>query len=62
MVFNIYSITASSFRYEDKLEGSSNYLQWKVRISIVLNENKMWNFINTTVVPPANDPISLDLH
>lgn len=53
---------ATSVQYKDKLEGSSNYLQWKVQISVVLKENKLWNFVNTTVVPPVYDPTELDLH
>jgi hypothetical protein len=53
---------ASSIRYEDRLEGISNYLQWKVRIAVVLRENKLWNFVSTTVTVPLSDPISLDLH
>jgi hypothetical protein len=32
---------ATSVRYEDRLEGASNYLQWKVRITSVLKENKL---------------------
>jgi hypothetical protein len=53
---------ATSVRYEDRLEGASNYLQWKVRITTVLKENKLWAFASTTVTPPSSDPIALDLH
>ena len=49
-------------RFEDRLDGISNYLQWKVRIAAVLKENKISNFVNAVVVSPKNDPISLDLH
>jgi hypothetical protein len=52
----------SSIRFEDRLEGVSNYLQWKVRISSVLKENKLWSFANTIVPVPASDPIALDVH
>jgi hypothetical protein len=52
----------SSLRFEDRLEGISNYLQWKVRIAIVLRENKLWEFVSTIVTVPSSDPISLDLH
>ena len=55
-------IMALCVRFEDRLDGISNYLQWKVRIAAVLKENKIWNFVNTVVVSPKNDPISLDLH
>jgi hypothetical protein len=49
-------------RYEDWLDGISNYLQWKVRMSAILKENKIWSFVNTIVVVPSTDPIALDLH
>jgi hypothetical protein len=28
-------------RFEDRLDGISNYLQWKVQMSVVLKENKI---------------------
>jgi hypothetical protein len=52
----------SSIRFEDRLEGVSNYLQWKVRINSVLKENKLWSFANTIVPIPASNPIALDVH
>jgi hypothetical protein len=52
----------SSIRFEDRLEGISNYLQWKVRITSVLKENKLWSFANTIVLVPTSDPIALDVH
>ena len=63
-VFSARTVKIMAFcvRFEDRLDGISNYLQWKVRIAAVLKENKIWNFVNTVVVSPKNDPISLDLH
>jgi hypothetical protein len=43
------------------LDDISNYLQWKVRMSAVLKENKIWNYVSSVVVVPI-DPIALDLH
>jgi hypothetical protein len=51
----------SNIRFEDRLEGVSNYLQWKVRINSVLKENKLWSFANIVVVVPT-DPTTLDVH
>ena len=48
--------------FEDRLEGISNYLQLKVRITSVLKENKLWLFANIVVPVPASDPIALDVH
>ena len=53
---------AFSIRYEDRLEGVSNYLQWKVRMSAVLRENKMWSHVSTVVTVPSSDPVALDLY
>jgi hypothetical protein len=52
----------SSIKFEDRLEGISNSLQWKVRINSVLKESKLWLFVNTIVPVPASDPITLDVH
>ena len=49
-------------RYEDWLGGISNYLQWKVRMSTILSENKIWSFVSTIVVVPSTDPTAFDLH
>jgi gag-polypeptide of LTR copia-type len=53
---------AASIRYEDRLDGISNYLQWKVRLSAVLKENKIYNYVSSVVAAPAADPVALDLH
>ena len=43
-----------SIRYEDRLDGISNYLPWKVRITAVLKEWKIWNFANTKMTKPTD--------
>ena len=53
---------AFSIRYEDQLEGVSNYLQWKVQMSAVLRENKLWPHVSTVVTVPSSDPVALDLY
>lgn len=52
----------SNIRYEHRLEGISNYLKWKVRITSVLKENKLLWFANTIMLIPMSDPIALDIH
>jgi hypothetical protein len=52
----------TSIIYEDRLDGISNYLQWKVRLSVVLKEKKIYNYVNSIVASPAANPIALDLH
>jgi hypothetical protein len=53
---------AACIRFDDRLEGISNYLQWKVQMSAVLKENKIWSLVSSAVVAPTIDPIALDLH
>lgn len=53
---------AFCIKFEDRLEGVSNYLQWKVQISVVLWENKLWSHVSTVVTMPSLVPIALDLH
>ena len=43
-----------SIRYEDRLDGVSNYLPWKVRITVVLKEWKRWNFANMKMTKPTD--------
>jgi hypothetical protein len=33
-----------------------------VRLSVVLKENKIYNYVNSVVAAPATDPVALDLH
>ena len=53
---------AASIRYEEWLDGISNYLQWKVRLSAVLKKNKIYSYVISVVATPTADPIALDLH
>jgi hypothetical protein len=53
---------AVCIKYEDRLDEISNYLQWKVKMSTILRENKIWSFVGTIVVVSTTNPIALDLH
>ena len=53
---------AACIRYEDRLDGMSNYLQWKFGMTVVLKENRLWTIVSTVVTPTASDPIALDIH
>ena len=50
-----------SIRYEDRLDGVSNYLPWKVRMIFVLKEWTIWTFANTKVTKPTNK-YELEVH
>jgi hypothetical protein len=48
-------------RFEDRLDGISNYSPWKERIMSVLMENGIWEFANTQITPPT-DAAQLVIH
>ena len=52
---------AVCIRFEDKLDGISNYLQWKVKMTAVLKENRLWTLVRTVVPPPTSDSIAIDI-
>ena len=43
-----------NIRYEDRLDGVSNYIPWKVQITVVLSELRVWSFINSIMPKPTN--------
>ena len=53
---------AARIRYQDRLDDISNYLQWKVCLSAILKENKIYSYVNSVVAAPTADLVALDLH
>lgn len=47
-------------RYEDRLDGLSNYSPWKERIKLVLLVNKIWEFADKESKKPI-DPKELEV-
>ena len=43
-----------SIRFEDRLDGVSNYIPWKVRITAILKEWKIWSFSNSKMTKPID--------
>lgn len=46
---------ANTIRFEDRLEGAAIFLAWKVRIMIVLKENKVIKFIKEDKPEPVGE-------
>jgi hypothetical protein len=46
-------------KFEDRLDGISNYSPWNKRIMLVLMENVIWEFANTQITPPT-DAVEFD--
>ena len=52
---------ATSHRFEDHLDGLSNYNIWKERIALLLEKNVIWKFVAQTQIPPT-DAVLLEAH
>ena len=47
-------MVATSLRFEDKLDGASNFLSWKVRVTLLLEENDLWDIVKDVATSPTN--------
>ena len=56
--FSLILEMVAYIRYEDQLDGMSNYLLWKVRMTVVLKEKRIWIIASTVVT----DHVALDIH
>jgi hypothetical protein len=45
-------MASTSLRFEDILESASNFLSWKVRITLLLEENDPWDIVKDVVSLP----------
>jgi hypothetical protein len=39
----------ASLRFEDRLVGASNFLSWKVRVTLLLEKNDLWDIVKDVV-------------
>jgi hypothetical protein len=54
-------MASASLRFEDRLDGASNFCPWRERISLVLEENGLLEIVEGKVAAPA-DPVQLAAH
>jgi hypothetical protein len=54
-------MTSTILRVEDKLDGASNFLSWKARVTLALKEYDLWELENKVVVP-LTVPMDLTTH
>jgi hypothetical protein len=47
-------MASNSLRFEDRLDGASNFLSWKVRVTLLLEENDLWDIVKDVVVTPID--------
>jgi hypothetical protein len=53
--------TSTSLRVEDRLDGASNFLSWKERVTLDLKEYDLWELVDKVVVP-LTYPTALEAH
>ena len=39
-------------RVEDRLDGAANFSPWKARITLILEENELWDIVHSTTTNP----------
>jgi hypothetical protein len=54
-------MATTSLRFEDRLDGASNFLSWKARVTFLLKEYDLWEIVDK-VVPSLIDPQALEAH
>jgi 2-phosphoglycerate kinase len=54
-------MAAAGLRYEDRLQGASNFLSWKIQIMFLLREKGLWSHAEIVVITPT-DPAKMAKH
>jgi hypothetical protein len=54
-------MASAGLRFEDRLEGASNFSPWRERMGLLLEENGLWEFVEGKAVLPA-DPTQQPAH
>jgi hypothetical protein len=47
-------MTSNGLRFENRLDGASNFLSWKVRVTLLLEENGLRDIVKEVVTLPTN--------
>ena len=50
------AVIVFGLRVEDRLEGTANFSPWKARISLILEENELWDIVHSTTTNPVIVP------
>ena len=55
-VLGLTSVIATRLRIEDRLDGVANFSPWKARIVLILQQNELWDIVNSTQASPVTVP------
>jgi hypothetical protein len=47
-------MASTPLRVEDRLDGASNFLSWKARVTLALKEYDLWELVDKVVAPPTD--------
>jgi hypothetical protein len=47
-------MVSTSIRFEDILDGVSNFLSWKIRVTLLVEENDLWDNVKDVVPSPTD--------
>jgi hypothetical protein len=47
-------MASTSLRFHDRLDGASNFLSWKVRVTLLLEENDLWDIVKNVATSPTD--------
>ena len=47
-------MASTSLRFEDRLDDASNLLSWKVRVTLLLEENDLWDNVKNVATLPID--------
>jgi hypothetical protein len=44
----------ASLRFASRLDGASNFLSWKVRVTLLLEEDDLWDIVKNVATRPTD--------
>ena len=47
------AVMVFGLKVEGRLEGAANFIPWKARISLILEENELWDIVHSTTANPV---------
>jgi hypothetical protein len=58
---SIEKVMATGLRFEDRLDGATNFSPWKERIVLLLEDVELWDIVNNTQSNPVTVPTTATL-
>ena len=53
---DLFAMMVTRLRLEDRLDGAVNFSPWKARIVLILQENELWDIVDSTSANPVTVP------